>query len=83
MFQYAREHSFLEGIETLDYHLLKTIHSLVQDREVGVRKLFEWENAILAGYRVWRSVYANRGGTVRLDMIQRTIEYTNPESPPT
>lgn len=79
VFQYAREHSFLDGIETLDYHLLKTIHSLVQDREVSVRALFEWENAVLAGYRVWRSVYANRGGTVRVDLIQRTIEFMEPK----
>ena len=35
VFQYAREHNFLDGIKTLDYHLLKTIHSLVQDREAG------------------------------------------------
>lgn len=78
VFQYAREHRFLDGINTLDYHLLKTIHSLVQDREVKVRALFDWENAILAGYRVWRSVYANRGGTVRADLVQRTIEYVQP-----
>ncbi|MDA1016748.1 MAG: nucleotide pyrophosphohydrolase, partial [Planctomycetota bacterium] len=41
--------------------------------------LFEWENAILSGYRVWRSVYANRGGTVKLDLIRRTIEYAEPK----
>jgi len=75
VFQYAREHNFLDGIETLDYHLLKTIHSLVQDREVKVRAIFEWESAILAGYQVWRSVYANRGGTVKVNLIERTIEY--------
>jgi NTP pyrophosphatase (non-canonical NTP hydrolase) len=75
VFQYAREHNFLDGINTLDYHLLKTIHSLVHDREVRVRALFEWENAILSGYHVWRDVYENRGGTVRLDLLQRTIDY--------
>lgn len=75
VFQYAREHNFLEGINTLDYHLLRTIHSLVQDREVGSRKLFEWETAILEGYRIWRQVYANRGGVVRLDLVRREIEY--------
>ena len=80
VFQYAREHNFLDGINTLDYHLLKTIHSLVQDREVGVRALFEWENAILAGYRVWRQVYANGGGIVRIDLAQRTIEYVDLQS---
>ena len=77
VFQYAREHNFLEGVGTLDHHLLKTIHSLVQDREVRVRTLYEWENAILSGYRVWRQVRANGGGLVRADLTRRTFEYVD------
>ena len=60
VFQYAREHNFLDGVKTLDHHLLKTIHSLVQDREVRARTLYEWESAILSGYGVWRQVRAER-----------------------
>ena len=74
VFRYASDHDFLQGIKTLDYHLLKTIKSLVSDREVNVRALYEWENAILAGYRVWRKVYDQRGGTVKVDLNQRSIE---------
>lgn len=75
VFQYAREHNFLEGVSTLDYHLLKTIHALVQDREVGVRQLFEWENAILKGYDVWRQIRINGGGKVRADLVNRSLEF--------
>ncbi len=73
VFGYAREHNFLNGINTLDYHLLKTIHSLVHDREVSCRSLYEWENAVFAGYRVWRQVYDLRGGTVRVDLVKKTL----------
>ena len=44
-----------------------------------MRTLYEWENAILSGYRVWRQVRANGGGTVRADLTRRTIEYVDEE----
>jgi NTP pyrophosphatase (non-canonical NTP hydrolase) len=83
VFQYARDHNYLEGVTTLDYHLLKTIHALVHDREVSIRRLHEWEAAILRGYRVWREVYKNRGGTVRVDLMSRSISYISPSLAPT
>ena len=72
---YARAHNYLDGVGSLDYHLLKTIHSLVADREVKVRSLAEWEQAIFSGYAVWRQVRENRGGTVEIDLIRRTISF--------
>lgn len=74
---YAREHNYLDGVGSVDYHLLKTIQSLVADREVKVRSLAEWERAIFAGYDVWRQVREYRGGTVELDLIRRTISFAN------
>ncbi|MEZ6032013.1 MAG: nucleoside triphosphate pyrophosphohydrolase family protein [Planctomycetaceae bacterium] len=75
VFTYARAHNFLESVKRLDYHLLKTIQSLVADREVRNRSLAEWEMAILRGYEVWRSVRNNRGGTVEVDLLQRKIAF--------
>lgn len=75
VYTYAREHNFLEGVGSLDYHLLKTIHSLVVDREVRVRSLAEWERAIFAGYDVWRQVWKHRGGFVEVDLLQRRISF--------
>ncbi len=75
VFTYARAHNFLEGVHRLDYHLLKTIHSLVADREVRIRSLAEWEMAILQGYEVWRSIRNNRGGIVHVDLLQRKIAF--------
>ena len=78
VYTYAREHKYLEGVGSLDYHLLKTIHSLVADREVKIRSLAEWERAILAGYDVWRRVRDHCGGTVEVNLVERRISFVEP-----
>ncbi len=62
-------------MQTLDYPLLKTIQGLVSDREVQVCSLYEWQKAILAGYRVWRQVWQNKGGVVVGDLVERSLDY--------
>ena len=37
--------------------------------------MHEWEQAILAGYRVWRLVREHNGGVVVGDLIGRTLDY--------
>ena len=74
VFDYARKHNFLEGVETVDYQLLKTIRSLTSGLEVRARSAHEWEESIVAGYRVWRAVRVQRGGTIVVDLSNRTLE---------
>lgn len=74
VFDYARRHDFLAGIEGLDYNLLKTIRHLTSGLEVASRSTYEWEQAILAGYRVWRDIRAAGGGSIRVDLRDRRIE---------
>jgi hypothetical protein len=59
----ARKHDYLDGVNTLDYTLLKTIQGLVSDREVRTCSLHDWQTAILAGYQVWRHVWRNKGAS--------------------
>lgn len=80
-YDYARKHKYLDGVRTLDYSLLKTIHGLVSDREVRVCTLQEWQQAILDGYRVWRQVWQNRGGIVSGDLVAKTLEYRSASAP--
>lgn len=82
VYTYAREHNFLAGVGSLDYHLLKTIHSLVADREVTVRSLGEWERAIFGGYDIWRQVREQRGGTVEVDLLERRLSFIGRYLPP-
>lgn len=71
VFQRAREHDFYRDVETVDYDILKTIKGLVSRQEVRVRTAQEWERAILEGYRIWRLLNENSGGTVTYDLENR------------
>lgn len=77
---YAREHEYLDGVSHIDYHLLKTIQSLVDGREVGIRSLADWEDAIFAGYKVWRRIRLSGGGIVEVDLLERCISFRAIES---
>ena len=75
MFDYAKGASFFDGVDTMDYSLLRTIKSLTSHLEVTRCSTAQWERAILDGYRVWREVRQNEGGTVIGDLISRSIAY--------
>lgn len=80
VFDYACNVKLLEGVKHVDFSLLTTIRRLVSGFEVRERTAHEWEQAILRSYEVWRPLQANRGGTLHLDLIARTIDYEAPTS---
>lgn len=73
VYDYARRHGYFENVEAVDFGLLKTVKRLVNHLEVAQCTLAEWEKAVLQGYTAWRLIRANRGGTLHLDLHQRTI----------
>lgn len=75
VFAYARDHKSLEGVKSIDYHLLKAIRIMASSFEVTVCTTGEWERAIFMGYQVWKEVEKNQGGKVELDLDKRTIRY--------
>ncbi len=75
IFAYAENHSFLEGISTLDWTWLRIIRDMTKDLEVKRCSLHEWEHAILQGYDVWRKVRQQRGGRIECNLLNRTIRY--------
>jgi NTP pyrophosphatase (non-canonical NTP hydrolase) len=74
VWEYARRHRFLDGVTTVDYPVLKTIRQLTSGLEVSVRSAHDWEEAILAGYRVFREIRARAGGVLFADLQARSIE---------
>lgn len=74
VWEYARRHRFLEGVTTVDYPVLKTIRQLTGGLEVAARSGHDWEEAIMAGYRVFREVRARRGGVLAVDLRARSID---------
>ena len=78
VFSRARRLSYFEGIETVDYNLLKTVSEFVRGFEVDPIPLWQWETAILDGFKVFRLLRANRGGSVELDLERHLLSYTAP-----
>lgn len=74
VYDYARKHSFFEGVTAIDFGLLKTIQSLVSHLEVGRCTHGDWENAILQGYAAWRIIRSGNGGTLHVDLHRRVIQ---------
>ncbi|MCW2750502.1 MAG: MazG nucleotide pyrophosphohydrolase [Aeromicrobium sp.] len=70
---YASQHEFLSDVTTIDYSVLKTIEQLTTGLEVRRRALYQWEEAILTGYEVFRAIRDAGGGVVEADLTERTF----------
>lgn len=70
---YATDHRFLVDATTIDYAVLRTIEQLTSGLEVAERTLYEWEEAILAGYAVFREVRDRGRGVIECDLLSRTV----------
>ena len=75
VFSRAKEMNYYDGIDHVDYDLLKAIQEFVQGFEVADVPLWQWETAVLEGYRVFRSLQEHGRGHVTLDMNQRELLY--------
>lgn len=74
-FDYARRHRFLDGVAALDFQLLRTIKDMTSHLEVRQCTTGEWEQAILQGFAVWRSVLAASGGRIVVDLDVRRVTF--------
>ena len=78
VFSRAKETRFYDGIDHVDYDLLKTISEFVRGFEVEKIPLWQWNEAIRNGYRIFRDLRANGGGTVTVDLINHDLRYAPP-----
>lgn len=81
IFNHAKRRDFYKNVTpgSLDYGLLKQIHSMVEGYEVYSCQLWQWERAILDGFQVFRQLQKHRGGTVLVDMEQHRLIFTPPD----
>ena len=77
-FSRAKKLKFFDGIHKLDYDLLKMVSEFVEGYEVEDVPLWQWEVAILEGFRFFRQLRENGGGSIRLDLNARKMEYDPP-----
>lgn len=62
--------------EDISYGFLKFISSLVVNLEVEKNKYWEWEDAIIEGYRLFYKLRLNKQGTVRVDLLKRELIFS-------
>lgn len=79
IFNHAKHRNFYADIKdgTLDYGLLKQVQSMVEGYEVERCPPWQWESAILEGFRIFREMKKpeHRGGVVSVDMDEHRIEF--------
>jgi hypothetical protein len=78
VFGRAKQLMFFERASRVGYDLLKTVRSLVVGYEVDEVPMWQWEAAILDGYRVFRDLRSNGGGRLRVDIGGRALDYVRP-----
>ena len=79
VFDYARDHSMLSGLDRLDHGILQVIQRMVRGLEVQRVDLSEWQRAILVGYEAFRALKKNGGGWLLLDAENRSLTFSREE----
>lgn len=77
IFNHARERDEYKGVELgkLEYSLLKQVQDMVSGYQVELCPLWQWERAILDGFKVFRELRDSKAGTVSVDMVKHTISF--------
>ena len=81
IFNHGLRNHDLRTITSLDYSMLKAVREMVKGYEVEDRPLWQWELAILEGFRIFREIKKSdhRGGMVIADLVNHTIEFQPPQ----
>ena len=81
IFNHGVRNNDFRTVTSLDYSLLKAVRELAKGHEVEDRPLWQWEWAILEGFRIFRKIREpeHRGGTVVADLVKHTIEFEPPK----
>ena len=72
---YAEKHNFLDGVNAVDWQLLRHLQQMTSKLEVSDRTTWEWNKTLLDGFKVWRGLKKNNGGIVKGDLEKGTIEF--------
>jgi NTP pyrophosphatase (non-canonical NTP hydrolase) len=75
VFSAARAHSYFRSSMMIPTKIIKACQAMTAHLEVSRRSAQDWEYAILTGYRVFRDLVDNRGGTVHVDLHARSLSY--------
>ena len=74
LFSYAKEQKLFSETDKLPLDVLKNIRKFIAGYEVDQCPAFLWQRSILEGYKVFRQLSENNGGTVIGNRKERTIK---------
>lgn len=77
IFNHAFRHRYFSDTPPgkLEYGVLKQVREMVKGYEVYQCPLWQWEKAILEGFKVFRELCEAGGGDVTVDMTKHTITF--------
>jgi NTP pyrophosphatase (non-canonical NTP hydrolase) len=77
IFNQAYRRAYFRDVEVgrLDYNLLKQVRDMVDGFEVDQCPLWQWERAILDGFKVFNSLYEAGGGIIHCSLADRILEW--------
>jgi len=75
IYEKAKEKGFYKNVSTVDTGILNWIRLQVANLEIATATAKDWENAILAGFRVHQQVVENKGGTILVDLDAKSLTY--------
>ena len=75
VFHHALRLNYFAALKSLDYPLLKQVRDFVTGYEVDRCPLWQWEEAILDGFEVFRKLRSHRRGIVVADLLERSIKF--------
>lgn len=75
VFHHALRLNYFASLKSLDYPLLKAVRDFVSGFEVDQCPLWQWEQAILNGFEVFRKLRNHRRGIVVADLFERSITF--------
>lgn len=78
VFSDATEHSLFATTDRVPVDTIKACRRMTGHLEVARRSSADWEQAILAGYRMFRLLQQHHGGTVHADLDRRSLTFTPP-----
>jgi NTP pyrophosphatase (non-canonical NTP hydrolase) len=75
VFSHALKRDFFNNAKQVDYDLLKSIQEMIQGYEVQRCALWQWEKAILDGFKIFQSLKKHRSGYVTADLEAHTLKF--------
>lgn len=75
LFNSAKKNDFYSEMNKVDPTILELIKLMTIPFEVKNKTIDEWENAILKGYSLFRNLIKNKGGRIKFNTLNKTIDY--------